>query len=194
MAVKATYTNSWDNWGNMGSASTMLTMRYWANDGFLKHKFLFLPSGYHPEAGFLDKPELRSLLGPATGGLIGNRLYYTHYPSGYLIPYGILAKLGFENRFYYRFYSLLLSFASVVFLFGFFYLLTNKNIWLPSIAIFYYITSTTFLGYADSLNNTPTDDFFKTLILFLSAFAIKNNKQLKGKLKWFIWIFSGVQS
>ena len=188
LTIKAKQVNSWDNWW-FGSAQTMSTVRFWAKDGFIKHKLLFITHGYHPQIEFLDKPEFRFLArGTATGGLIGIRLWYTHYPSGYLIPYGLLAKAGAEQRFWFRMLALGFSFASIIFLFGFVYLITNRNKWIPLLAVFYYSTSTTFLAYADSLNNTPVDDFFKWGVLFLSAFAVKNNEDIAGRFKWIIWI------
>ncbi|MFH1365793.1 MAG: hypothetical protein ABIG99_00125, partial [Patescibacteria group bacterium] len=91
LAVKATQINSWDDWG-FGSAEIMSTVRYWTRDGIIKHKVLLITQGYHPQAEFLDEPEFRFLAkGTGTGGLIGTRLWYTHYPPGYLIPYGLLA-------------------------------------------------------------------------------------------------------
>lgn len=188
LTIKAKQVNSWDNWW-FGSAQTMSTVRFWAKDGFIKHKLLFITHGYHPQIEFLDKPEFRFLArGTATGGLIGIRLWYTHYPSGYLIPYGLLARFGAEQRFWFRMLALGFSFASVIFLFGFIYLITNRNKWIPLLAVFYYSTSTTFLAYADSLNNTPVDDFFKWAILFLSALAVKNNEDIAGRFKWIIWL------
>ncbi|MEK7598925.1 MAG: hypothetical protein AAB474_00530 [Patescibacteria group bacterium] len=181
---------SWDNW-NWGSAQTMLTVRYWARDGFLKHRMFFLLNGYHPEIEILDKPEFRFLTGNTlTGGLVGNRLYYNHYPSNYVIPYGLLGKLGVENRFWFRMLSVVFSFGSVLFLAGFIYILTNYNRWIALIAVFYYITSSSFISYADSLNNTPLDDFFKLLILFLSAYywKIADSAASKRRLKSAIWI------
>ncbi|MEK7598923.1 MAG: hypothetical protein AAB474_00520 [Patescibacteria group bacterium] len=190
MAIRISRDESWDNWA-FGSAQTMLTVRYWARDGFVKHKFLFLPSGYHPDIQVLDRPELRFLADGISGyGLIGRRLYYTHYPPFYLMPYGFLAKFGAESRFWFRALAFFFSFSSAVFMAGFIYLITKRNKWATLSAILYYTTSTTFLGYADSLANMPVDDFFKWLILFLSVYGISKIEvgELKKWLDKTIWI------
>lgn len=190
LTIKAKQVNGWDDW-QFGSAQTMSTARFWAEDGFIKHKFLFITHGYHPQIEFLDEPEFRFWArGTATGGLIGTRLWYTHYPPGYLIPYGLLAKAGVQERFWFRMLALCFSFASVIFLFGFVYLITNRNKWIPLLAVFYYSTSTTFLAYADSLNNTPVDDFFKWGILFLSIYGVKklSEQKLNRKFEKIIWL------
>ena len=199
LTIKAKQVNSWDNWW-FGSAQTMSTVRFWAKDGFIKHKFLFITQGYHPQIEFLDKPEFRFLVrGTETGGLIGKRLWYTHYPPGYLIPYGLLAKFGAEQRFWFRLLALCFSFASLIFMFGFVYLIAERNKWIALLALFYYSTSTTFLAYADSLNNTPVDDFLKWLILFLSIYAVKKitDQKLKSryeKIIWFLFFLLAISS
>lgn len=188
LLIKATKINSWDNW-SFGSAQTMLTARHWGEDGFIKNKLLFIPSGYHSKIEFLDQPEFRFLAnGTKTGGLIGTRLYYTHYPSGYLVPFGLLAKIGISDRFFYRFLAISLSTASVFFLFGFIYFLFDKKFWLALISTVFYSTSATYLGYADSLANMPIDDFLKYTVLFLSLYAYKTPlPDIKKKLKYLAW-------
>ena len=188
--IKAIQVESWDDWG-FGSAQIMLGVRHWTRDGMVNHKFFLLPSGYHPEIKFLDEPEFRFLAdGIDTGELLGRRLYYAHYPSGYLMPYGFLAKLGFENRFWFRSLSLLLSFGAIFFIYGFIYLIANKKHGPALIAVSYYITSTTFLRYADTLSNQPIDDLFKWSILFFSIFLINYNLEtkIKKKINILIWI------
>lgn len=176
MSIKATNPLGWDNWG-FGSAQTILTVRYWARDGFIHHKLLFIPSGYYRHIEFIDLPEFRFLAnGLKTGGLIGQRLYYTHYPSGYLIPFGLLAKLGANDRVWFRLLAIGMSTLAVVFLYGFIYTLTRRNQWIASVSTLYYITSTTFLGYADSLANMPIDDLLKYAILFCSIYSERTKK------------------
>ena len=188
LLAKATKINSWDNW-SFGSAQTMLTARHWGERGFIKNKLLFIPSGYHSKIEFLDQLEFRFLAnGTKTGELIGTRLYYTHYPSGYLVPFGFLAKMGVHDRFFYRFLAILLSTASVFFLFGFIYFLFNKNFWVAFISAIFYSSSATYLGYADSLANMPIDDFLKYAILFLSLYSYKSPPlNIKNKTKYLIW-------
>ena len=188
LVVKAKKINSWDNW-SFGSAQLMLTMRHWEEQGFIKNKLLLIPSGYHSKIEFLDQPEFRFLAnGTKTGELIGTRLYYTHYPPGYLVPFGLLAKIGINDRFFYRFLAILLSTASIFFLFGFIYFIFNKNFWIAFISAIFYSTSANYLGYADSLANMPIDDFLKYAILFLSLYSYKSTlPNIKNKLKYLIW-------
>ena len=188
LLAKAKKINSWDNW-SFGSAQTMLTARHWGEQGFIKNKLLFIPSGYHSKIEFLDQPEFRFLAnGTKTGELIGTRLYYTHYPSGYLVPFGFLAKMGIHDRFFYRFLAIFLSTASIFFLFGFIYFVFNKNFWIAFISAIFYSASATYLGYADSLANMPIDDFLKYAILFLSLYSYKSpSPNIKNKFEYLIW-------
>lgn len=199
MGTRIARDESWDDWA-FGSAQTMLTVRYWARDGFVKHKFLFLPSGYHPDIQVLDRPEFRFLADGISGyGLVGKRLYYTHYPPFYLVFYGFLAKFGAESRFWFRALALFFSFGSAVFMAGFIYLVTKRNIWPALLAVLYYVTSVNFLSYADSLANIPVDDFFKWLILFLSVYGV--SKIEAGALEkrfdrviWFLFFILAISS
>jgi len=189
LSIKAMQVDSWDDWG-FGSAQIMLGVRYWARDGIVNHKFFLLPSGYNEDIKFLDQPEFQFLAdGIATGELIGRRLYYAHYPSGYLISSGILAKIGFNDRYWFRMLALLLSFGAIFFIYGFIYLVTNKKHWPALIAVFYYLTSTTFLRYADSLSNQPIDDLLKWAILFFSIYAADFTSEIKLKKKLIILIW-----
>ncbi len=181
LVAKAQDPRGWDQWG-FGSAQTVLTVRHWARDGMIAHKFLFLPSGYHPAIAFLDRPEFRFLAdGTKTGEIIGNRLYYTHYPAGYLIPYGLLAKLGVIERAGLRVAAILFSMMGLAFFYGFVFLFSKRNHWIAAIATFYYATTTVFLGYADSLANQPIDDLFRNAILFISLYRFSEAKDEIGK-------------
>ena len=109
LVIKAIPENSWDGW-RVGSAQTLLSAKHWVNDGFFNNYFLFLPQGYSKVVRYFDDLELRQhARGIATGGFIGKRLYYTHYPAGYLIPTALLMKLGAENRFWFRLLQILFS-------------------------------------------------------------------------------------
>jgi hypothetical protein len=181
LAVKAQDPRGWDQWG-FGSAQTVLTVRHWARDGMIAHKFLFLPSGYHPNIGFLDRPEFRFLAdGTKTGEIIGNRLYYTHYPAGYLIPYGLLAKLGVMERSGLRVAAILFSMLGLAFFYGFAFLFSKRNHWIAGLATLYYATTTVFLGYADSLANQPIDDLFRNAILFVSLYRFSSVSDARKK-------------
>ncbi|MFC1756623.1 hypothetical protein ACFLZC_00475 [Patescibacteria group bacterium] len=177
LGLKAIPSNSWDDWA-FGSAQTMLTMRHWVEDGMIYSKFLFIPIGYSKIVQYFDEPEMRRhAKGTTTGELMENRLYYTHYPAGYLIPHGILAKIGFESRYWFRFLALLFSLSALILMYFFFCFLSNKLI--AFLATLYYAGSTMFLGLADSLANQPIDDFFRFLILLLSVLAVRNASNVK---------------
>ncbi|MBI5234509.1 MAG: hypothetical protein HY880_09155, partial [Deltaproteobacteria bacterium] len=173
LGLKALPEESWSGWTTF-TAQTMLSSKHWAEDGFIYSKFLFIPIGYSKAVRYLDAPEMRHhARGTVYGGLIGRRLYYTHYPSGYLVPYALLMKAGAEERHWFRLLSLSFSITALVFI----YLFVNK-ISTPEIAFFstlYYAGSTMFLDFADSLANQPLDDLFRFAILFLSIALLKNN-------------------
>jgi hypothetical protein len=190
LAIRARDVRGWDGW-HFGSAQTLLTVRYWARDGMYAHMFFFLPSGYFRNIRFLDQPQFRFLAdGTSTGQMIGNRVYYTHYPPGYIFPFGLLAMLGAEDRFWFRLLAITFSLGSAVFLYLFIRRLFNGNVWAAAIAIGYYVSSTGFLYFADSLANQPLDDFLRFAILAISfRIATKvTDPNIKKKLDWIIWI------
>ena len=172
LGAKTLPENGWSGWG-IFSAQTLLSSKHWVNDGFIKSKLLFIPIGYSKIVQYLDQPEMRQhARGTTTGGLIGNRLYYTHYPSGYLIPYALLMKLGFQQRYWFRLLALIFSFSALILLYVFFNLIT-KNSLVSFFAISYYALSTMFLDYADSLANQPIDDLLRAAIFVVSMLAIR---------------------
>ncbi len=189
LGLKTLPEDGWSGWA-FGSAQTMMTTKHWVNDGMIYSKFLFTPIGYSKAVRYLDEPEMRHhARGSVTGELTGRHFYYTHYPSGYLIPYGLLAKIGFEERYWFRLLALVFSLAGLSLMYALFYLLANKTI--AFLATFYYAGSTMFLSYADSLANQPIDDFFRFLILLISVLAIRSVSDVKKHRIYniFIWIF-----
>lgn len=169
LGVKAAPEESWSGWTPY-SAQTMLSSEHWAKDGFVNSKLLFIPIGYSRAVRYLDEPQMRHhARGIVSGGLIGNRLYYTHYPSGYLIPYALLMKSGVEGRVWFRLLSLGFSVAALVLFYVFINMVAG-----PGAAFFaaaYYGASTMFLDYADSLANQPIDDLLRFAVLVASAGA-----------------------
>ena len=185
LGIKAIPDNSWDGW-RVGSAQTLLSDKHWVENGFLKNYFLFLPQGYSKTVRYFDDPELRQhARGIATGELIGKRLYYTHYPSGYLLPTALLMKLGVENRFWFRFLEIIFSLAGLIFLYWLF-ILISKNRFVAFLGTFFYGASTVFLNYADSLAANPVEELLRPAIIALSVVALK--KPEKKYLKYLIWI------
>ncbi len=185
LVIKALPENSWDGW-HCCSAQTLLSDKHWVNDGFVKSYFLFLPQGYSKIVQYFDDPELRHhAKGIATGGLIGKRLYYTHYPSGYLLPTAILMKLGFQSRFWFRFLEILFSLLGLLLLYLIFNFISSDKI-IAFLGVLFYSISTLFLDYADSLANQPLDELLRLGIIFLSILALR--KPDKNYLKYFIWL------
>lgn len=189
LGTKAIPENSWDDWG-FGSAQTMMSSNHWVNDGFIYSKFLFLPTGYSKAVRYIDEPDLRQHAhGIRTGELVGNRLYYTHYPAGYLLPYATLMKVGFNERYWFRFLAILISLGGLTLMYAVFSLISTRMI--AFLATLYYAGSTMFLGIADSLANQPIDDLFRFSIIFLSIWIYKisdnKKKSLYGILIWFLY-------
>ncbi len=184
LVIKTIPENSWDGW-RVGSAQTMLSDKHWVNDGFLKNYFLFIPQGYSKVIRYFDDPSLRQhARGIATGSFIGKRLYYTHYPSGYLLPTTLLMKLGIEQRFWFRLLEILFSLIGLVLLYCFFYFISNRSV--AFFGTLYYGISVLFLNYADSLAAMPIEELLRPTIIFLSILTLKFVQ--KKYLNYLIWI------
>ena len=175
LTVKATNENSWDGWG-IGSTQTMLNIKYWVTDGWAKHYFLHIPAGYSKTAVYFDNPELRQHAWvDVTGNPNQKRIYYTHFPPGYLFPLAFLMELGVKNRFWFRLFQILISLTSLLLLYKFLNLIANPTIAFAS--SLFYAFSVPFLNFADSLANLPIDDLLRIAILALSILAIKQSKK-----------------
>lgn len=179
LAIVATFLIVWslpENIMDLGSSQTLLAARYFARDGFFKHYFLQLPSGYGKIAQYFDEPELQQhALGTINGFLIGKKLYYTHYPNFYIIPTVLMMKLGIENLFLLRLLPIILSLLSLVFLYVFIKLVSN-NKYIALIAALYFGVSQVFLVSAKQLYFIPMENMLRFLILMLSIFAINHIK------------------
>ncbi len=183
LIIKALPENNWDGW-RVGSAQALLSDKHWANDGFFKNYFLFLPQGYSKTVRYFDDPQLRQhARGITTGGFIGKRLYYTHYPSGYLLPTALLMKLGIEKRVWLRFLEILFSLGALTILYGIFLMISNRLV--ATLAVLYYSFSILFLDYADTLANQPIDELLRLGIIFLSLTTLNDKKKYTN---YFIWI------
>jgi len=112
---------------DMASAQTILAVRWWARDGFLVHYFLQLPSGYGKLVKYFDDPQLQQhAKGSINGSLIGSKIYYTRYPSLYILPIALTMKLGINNLFLLRLWAIVASLLSLIFFYAFLKLITNK--------------------------------------------------------------------
>ncbi len=196
LGAKTLPEEGWSGWQN-GSAQTLLSSKHWAEDGFIEHKLLFIPIGYSKTVQYLDEPEMRHhARGTVTGGLIGKRLHYTHYPSGYLIPYALAMKAGIESRVGLRNISLLFSLAALVLMYYFVTLIAPRGV--AFFAALYYGLSTAFLDYADSLANQPLDDLLRFAILVTSVVAVRSAEDKERRfytgLTWALYFILSISS
>ncbi len=196
LGAKAFPEDGWSGWKN-GSAQTLLSSKHWARDGIITHKLLFIPIGYSKTVKYLDEPEMRHhARGTVTGGLIGNRLHYTHYPSGYLIPYALAMKAGIESRAWLRIISLVFSLSALVLMYSFVNLIAPRGV--AFFAALYYGVSTAFLDYADSLANQPLDDLLRFAILLTSIFAVRSVEDKESRfytgLTWGLYFILSISS
>jgi len=184
LGIKALDKTGWDGWG-FGSSPVLMTVKYWNRDGWIKHYFLYAPQGYSKTAAkYLDEPELRHLT-PA------GRFYYTHYPPGFIFPFALLGELGFEQRFWFRWLAILISFGGLILFYKFICLIVNKTaaFW----GTVFYGFSTTFLDFADSVATQPIDDLLKYGIIFASIFALKKGKNY-NYLLWLLYFFLSIST
>ncbi|GEM_PF-1347384 len=181
-----------ENTMDVDTAQTLLSARYFARDGFLKHYFLQLPSGYGKITQYFEELQQHAG-GDVNGSLIGKKLYYTHFPSFYIIPTALMMKLGIENLFSLRLLYIIFSLLSLTFLYVFIKIITNKYI--GFIAVLYFDISQNFLAYAKVINFVPVENMLRFLILMLSIFAINHIKSATASSKitrryiLSIWLF-----
>lgn len=195
LGIKATYENSWDGW-RVGSAQTLLSNKHWVENGVFKNYFLFLPQGYSKTVRYFDDLYLRQhARGVTTGGLIGKRLHYTHYPSGYLLPTAFLMRLGVEKRMWLRFLEILFSLGALAILYWIFLMISNRLV--ATISVIYYSISTLFLDYADTLANQPMDELLRFVIIALSIATLNYKRKYFNYIIWilyFVLAFSSYDS
>ncbi len=187
----------WSDWGS-GDAQTILSINQWEKGGWLASKLLFTPQGYARAIGMLDEPQLsHHAHGSSASSLcdIGPKLRYTHYPSGYLVPYALLFKFG-HSIFLLRCLAVFFSLSALVFMYISFSLIVSSRV--AFLAVSFYALSRAFLGYADSLANQPLDDFFRfafMLATILSARLVSSRaKRISLVLAWLIEFFLSLSS
>ncbi|MBM3254249.1 MAG: hypothetical protein FJZ16_08355, partial [Candidatus Omnitrophica bacterium] len=162
----------WSDWA-FGDAQSILTIRHWEEKGWLKNKLLFIPQGYARVVELFDKPPLRHHAHGTITGTIGPRLYYTHYPSGYLIPYALLSKMGYNDITYLRKLSLLFSFGAVILMYILFSRITSPRI--SFVVVVFYLLSPSFLGFANSIANQPIDDLLRFAFMLLIVLSTRTS-------------------
>lgn len=194
LIVKAVPENGWDGW-RVGSAQTLLSTKHWVKNGFLNNYLLFIPQGYSKTVRYFDDPQLRQhTRGTATGGFINKKLYYTHYPFGYLLPPAILMKFGIENRFWFRFMEIIFSLTGLFFLYWAFILILKSRL-AAFLGILFYSASTVFLDYADGLTASPLEELLRPLIITLSILSFKKPEwKYFNKLIWFLYFIFSISS
>ncbi|NJD56291.1 MAG: hypothetical protein FIA94_07795 [Nitrospirae bacterium] len=161
LVVRADDEYRWSDWG-FGDAQTMLSLRQWDEAGWFRNYFLFLPQGYAGAVRMLDEPELRQHAHgtcPGSSPRVGPRLWYTHYPAGYLVPYAAAFKVGFREIFHARVLSILFSVAALILMYSVFARISSPAV--SFIAVLFYATSKPFLGFADTIANQPLDDMLR---------------------------------
>lgn len=182
LSIRALDKYRWSDWG-FGDAQTMLSLNQWDKDGWFTNRFLFLPQGYFKGIHILDEPELRHHahgICPEASPRIGPRLWYTHYPPGYLIPYAFLFKLGLNNIFFMRMLSIFFSIGALVLMYILFSKITSPAI--SYIAVLFYGLSHTFFGYADTIANQPIDDLLRFAFMLLIVISTRTTSFKKRKV------------
>lgn len=190
LSVRASDEYRWSDWG-FGDAQTLLSLRQWEEGGWISNYFLFIPQGYAKAVRLFDSPELRQHAHgtcPGSSPRIGPRLWYTHYPAGYLVPYAVLFKLGLDSMFSVRMLSVIFSITALVLMYIVFSKITTKGV--SFVAVLFYGLSPVFLGYADSLANQPIDDLLRFAFMLAVVFATRADS-LKQRRIWMFsaWVF-----
>lgn len=180
----------WSGWA-FGDAQTLLATRHWVNDGFRSTHFLVVPQGYSSIAKYLDEKELSHHahgIFPPTGA----KRIYTHYPSWYAFPYGILAKLGIDKKAVYQSLALLLSWVGLLFFYLF--LVKHFSSAVSSGTVALYALSEGFLSYCDSLANMPFDDLLRFSFVYLWAHHCRKSTGSLPYLCGVLYFFSCLTS
>lgn len=189
LGVRASDEYRWSDWG-FGDAQTMLSVKQWKEGGWFNNYFLFIPQGYAGVVRLLDSPDLRHHAHgtcPGSSPGVGPRLWYTHYPAGYLVPYALLFEAGLEGMAPARYLSIAFSLAALALMFVVFSKIAGPGV--AFIASFFYGLSPTFLGYADSLANQPLDDLLRFAFMLAVVFSTRAADSTLRK-RWMIaaWI------
>lgn len=189
LALRASDEFRWSDWG-FGDAQTMLSLKQWDENGWFANYFLFIPQGYAKVVGLFDNSELRHHAHgtcPGSSPRIGPRLWYTHYPAGYLIPYAALFKVGIDGIFPARMLSIIFSITALLLMYRVASEATSPQVGFFSV-LFYGLTPT-FLGYADTLANQPLDDLLRFGFMLAVIHSTRAETESLRK-KWFIlaWV------
>lgn len=163
LSLRAASPNRWSMWIG-GDIQTLLAVKNYVNDGFVKTNFLWIPQQHTSFTWLFDEPELNHHAFGVTNGERRFRVY-THYPSWYSIPYGLIGKLGITNKTFYQMWALMLALTAAYFfsrVLGFYF---GETVGLLALPLF--VLNPMFLSYSDSLSNLPYDMLFRYLFMFL---------------------------
>lgn len=191
LGVKAFNPDGWDGW-TFPTAQVLMSNQYWVRDGLIKHYFLFIAYPYSKLIYYLDEPEFRNrMIDDFGGALKRNRIYYTHYPPGYLIPFALIEKIGITQRSLLRIFALLISLSGLAIFYWFIKSFSNKIV--AAIASVYYGFSVIFLNFADSIQTPPWSALFMFLIMALNVLAWRNFANQKkysyyNSIIWFTYL------
>lgn len=161
LSIQAVDPDRWSDW-SFGEAQVMLSLRQWDEQGWIANRFLLLPQGYARPIRHLDDPDLRQHahgIAPGSSPRVGARLWYTHYPAGYLVPYAALSRLGLGGMARWRLLSLVMSVGALLLMYLAFARLASPPA--AFAAVLFYALSPAFLGYADAVANQPFDDLLR---------------------------------
>ncbi len=195
LAVRASDEYRWSDWG-FGDAQSMLSLKQWEEGGWFSNYFLFIPQGYAKVVKLFDDPQLRQHAHgtcPGSSPRIGPRLWYTHYPAGYLLPYAAMFRIGLDSLFAVRMLSIVFSITALILMYAVFARLTNHAI--AFLSVLFYGLTPTFLGYADTLANQPLDDLLRFCFMLAVVMSTRAESELH-RHRWLItaWIVEFVLS
>ncbi len=175
----------WSDWG-FGDAQTLLSLKQWQENGWVANYLLFIPQGYAKVVKILDDPQLRQHAHgtcPGSSPRVGPRLWYTHYPAGYLVPYAAMFATGLQSKFAAQMLSIFLSLAALALMYAVFARITSPAV--AFFAVFFYSVSRPFLGFADTLANQPLDDLLRFAFMLAVVLSTRGETEIYRR-RWMI--------
>jgi len=181
LCFRAAHPHRWSLWSS-GDAQSMMAAKNYAKEGFLSLYFLWAPQGYSNVAKLLDNEEMNHQTRASSKfvpSITAKRRLYTHWPSWYAVPHGLLAKMGVEDKTYYQLWAIFLSLGGLIFFYLFLQNLGGSFVALLGSTA--YCFSPGFLAFSDSLATMPYDDFFRFAFLYLWVTSRPNSN------RWAVW-------
>ncbi|MDP2923279.1 MAG: hypothetical protein Q8O30_06130 [Candidatus Omnitrophota bacterium] len=195
LSIRALDEYRWSDWG-FGDAQIMLTLNQWEKEGWFANRFLIIPQGHFKSIRLLDEPELRHHahgICPGSSWRVGPRLWYTHYPSLYLMIYALLFKIVSGNIFFIRMLSVFFSIGALILMYILFSKITSPPI--SFITVLFYSLSSSFFGYADAIADQPITDLLRFSFMLLIVFSTRTQSLRQRKaLMISAWIIEFIAS